>query len=155
MEVMIWIWFDMDGTIGDFYGVPGCIEMIRAEDSTPYEIAAPLVDMSRLARAIHKLQAQGVKAGINSWGANYATPAFDEEVAEVKCDWLDERIPSVNWDEILITHYGVPKQKCKKEGYINILFDDNPNIRQEWGEYAYAPEQIFEVLNALAKGNLL
>jgi len=153
MNVMIW--FDMDGTIADFYGVPHCIDMIRAEDSTPYEIAAPLVDMSRLARLIHRAQAQGAKAGINSWGARNATPAFDEEVAEVKCDWLSERVPSIDWDEILITSYGIPKEECKKQGKINILFDDNPDIRNAWGKYAYPPEEIFEVLTALVKGTLL
>lgn len=148
------IWFDMDGTIADFWGVPHCIDMIRAEDATPYEIAVPLVDMSRLARNINQLQKLGVRAGVNSWGAMNATRDFDEEVAEVKCDWLTSHAPSVKWDTILVTPYGVPKEECKVDGAINILFDDNEQIRNGWGEHAYAPEDIFKVLNMIKRGEI-
>ena len=40
--------FDMDGTLADTYGVNGWLQMLRAEDPTPYEKATPLYDMMLL-----------------------------------------------------------------------------------------------------------
>ena len=37
------IWLDMDGTFVDLYGVENWLPMLRAEETTPYEIAKPLV----------------------------------------------------------------------------------------------------------------
>ena len=53
------IWFDMDGTIADLYGVEGWLEMLMNEDATPYAIAKPLVNLSALARLMHKAQRNG------------------------------------------------------------------------------------------------
>ena len=40
--------FDMDGTIANLYGVENWLEMLMAEDETPYAIAKPLVNLSLL-----------------------------------------------------------------------------------------------------------
>jgi phosphoglycolate phosphatase-like HAD superfamily hydrolase len=40
--------FDMDGTIANFYGVANWLEYLQNEDTTPYEVAAPLYDMEYL-----------------------------------------------------------------------------------------------------------
>ena len=50
------IWFDMDGTIANLYGVEGWLDMLIASDPTPYKLAAPLVNMNTLARKLNKLQ---------------------------------------------------------------------------------------------------
>jgi len=63
------IWFDMDGTIADLYGVNGWLEMLIAEDTTPYAIARPLVNLSQLARKLNTLQRAGYEIGIISWGS--------------------------------------------------------------------------------------
>ena len=60
------IWFDMDGTIADLYGVTDWLPMLRAYDPTPYAIAKPLVNLSRLARTLNRLQALGHEIGIIS-----------------------------------------------------------------------------------------
>ena len=60
------IWFDMDGTIADLYGVNGWLEMLTAQDATPYAIAKPLVNLSALARLIHKAQRNGFEICIVS-----------------------------------------------------------------------------------------
>ena len=41
------IWFDMDGTIADLYGVENWLEMLIAEDPTPYAVAKPLLQRWR------------------------------------------------------------------------------------------------------------
>ena len=58
------IWFDMDGTIADLYGVKNWLPMLIDEDPTPYEIARPLVNLSRLARYLNRLQKKGFEIGI-------------------------------------------------------------------------------------------
>ena len=50
------IWFDMDGTIADLYGVENWLEMLIAHDETPYAIAKPIVNLSVLARLMNKVQ---------------------------------------------------------------------------------------------------
>ena len=40
------IWFDMDGTIADLYGVENWLEMLIVHDETPYAIAKPIVNLS-------------------------------------------------------------------------------------------------------------
>ena len=39
------IWFDMDGTIADLYGINGWLDMLLEENARPYEIAKPLLNM--------------------------------------------------------------------------------------------------------------
>ena len=53
------IWFDMDGTIADLYGVENWLEMLRNEDATPYRNARPLVRLNVLARLLNRLQREG------------------------------------------------------------------------------------------------
>ena len=45
------IWFDMDGTIADLYGVDGWLDNLINEDTRPYDIAKPLVNMAYLSRS--------------------------------------------------------------------------------------------------------
>ena len=61
------IYFDMDGTIADFYGVPNWLDYLNKDDTYPYKAAKPLVNMSLLARLLNHLQAEGWHIGIVSW----------------------------------------------------------------------------------------
>ena len=49
------IYFDMDGTIADFYGVDGWLDCLMNNDVKPYKVAKPLINMSTLARRLNKL----------------------------------------------------------------------------------------------------
>ena len=49
------IYFDMDGTIANFYGVPNWLECLAANDPTPYKVAKPLVNMNVLARLLNRV----------------------------------------------------------------------------------------------------
>ena len=60
------IWFDMDGTIANLYAVENWLEYLQDEDTKPYAEAKPLVNMARLAKALHKVQRNGYKIGIIS-----------------------------------------------------------------------------------------
>ena len=139
--------FDMDGTIADLYGVENWLPLLRAEDTAPYEMAKPLVNMSRLARAIHKAQRNGIDVGVISWGSKGGTTNYLRATEIAKKEWLARHLPSVVWDSVQVVDYGIPKESLAEIG--DILFDDNAKIRQGWGEKAYEPDQIFTIFAAL------
>lgn len=137
------VWFDMDGTIADLYGVQNWLPMLNNEDPTPYEVARPLVNLSRLARYLNKLQKIGWKVGVISWLSKYSTPEYDAAVTGAKMFWLGRHLPSVKWDEIKIVPYGTNKYQTCGGG---CLFDDEAKNRDTWEDAAYTPDRIFEIL---------
>ena len=67
------IYFDMDGTIANLYGVENWLPKLQNEDASPYIDATPLVRLSTLARLLNRLQKNGHKIGIVSWLAKNST----------------------------------------------------------------------------------
>ena len=53
------IYFDMDGTIADLYGVDGWLENLIAEQTKPYRMAKSLIDMRKLGKVLNHLQSLG------------------------------------------------------------------------------------------------
>ena len=139
------IWFDMDGTIANLYGVENWLDMLIAKDPTPYAKAEPMVNMSALARLLHKAQRLGYEVGIISWLSKTSNSEYDIAVTETKIEWLRSHLPSVQWNEIKIVAYGTPKHELC-EGW---LFDDEEHNRNAWGEGAYEPSEIMEMLRGL------
>ena len=137
--------FDMDGTLADLYGVEDWLYDLTHDITRPYEIAKPLVNLSLLVRLLKRLQFEGYAVGIVTWTAKDASQAYDEAVAKAKKEWLKKHTPSMAWDFIEIVPYGTPKQKIKS----GILFDDNAEIRSEWGEMAYTEKEILATLKSL------
>lgn len=134
--------FDMDGTIADLYAVDNWRERLRAEDASPYIEARPLVNMSKLAKRLHKMQRRGDKIRVISWSAMNSSLDYMEQVANAKREWLEKHLPSVEWDEVVVVAYGTPKTECGN----GVLFDDNEEIRAEWGENAFEPSEIFQIM---------
>ena len=139
------IYFDMDGTIADLYGVQGWLEDLIASETRPYAEANPMVNMNHLAHRLNLLQKAGYEIGIISWLSKNGTEAYNKAVAEVKRAWLKKHLATVEWNEIHIVAYGVPKETIGK----GILFDDERPNRENWGEGAYEPKDIFEILGGL------
>lgn len=140
------IWFDMDGTIADLYGVEGWLDDIIARRTRPYDEARTLINMSALARLLHKAQAKGHEIGIISWTAKNGSDLYNGQVALAKMLWLHRHLPSVKWDEIKIVPYGTNKRTATNG---DILFDDEEPNRTAWGEGAYTPDQIINVLKEI------
>lgn len=139
------IWFDMDGTIADFYGVENWLDYLKEESTYPYKVATPLINMNSLARILNRLQRNGYEIGIVSWGSKMATPNYLHEIAETKIEWLSVHLGSVRFDHIDILPYGTPKNI----GRNGILFDDEIGNRTIWGDGAYDVQNIIEVLKSL------
>ena len=142
------IYFDMDGTIANFYGVPNWLDSLIVSDPTPYKVAQPLVNMNSLARLLNRLQAEGWHIGIVSWLSKSGTPAFNEVVTATKVEWLNRHLHSVNWDEIVIVPYGTPKHEVV-EFSGGILFDDELRNRALWTGRAYDVDNIINILKRL------
>lgn len=141
------IFFDLDGTIVDLYGFPDWLFYLRHNSAIPYAQAKPTINLSRLARALHKAQRNGAKIGVISWLSKVSDSDYDRAVTEAKLDWLARHLPSVRWDEIHIVAYGTPKSNFASD--TDLLFDDEERNRNDWRGEAYAPEKIFEVLASL------
>ena len=137
------IWFDMDNTLNLLYDIPGWLDMLHSDDPTPYAIAKPRINLSRLARYLNRAQAMGHEIGVISWLSKNSTPEYDALVTSAKMYWLSRHLPSVKWDEIHIVSYGRNKWEICGTG---ILFDDEARNRNAWGGDAYEPDEIFDVL---------
>ena len=142
------IYFDLDGTIADLYGVEGWLADLEAHRTRPYDEAKVMHNMNTLAKAIHKAQKSGIKVGVISWLSKTATEDYNKAVTKAKLKWLKKHLKSVNFDEVHIVPYGTPKSTvaiCE-----SILFDDEERNRTEWNKgKAYPPEQIFEIFKEI------
>jgi hypothetical protein len=142
------IYFDMDGTIANFYGVEGWLACLETSDPTPYRVAQPLVNMNRLARLLNRLQREGWHIGIVSWLSKCGTDEFNATVTATKKAWLNQHLHSVHWDEVVIVPYGIPKHEMVQFA-TGILFDDECRNRENWIGTAYDVDNIIEVLKGL------
>lgn len=142
------IFFDMDGTIADLYGVDNWLDYLIAFDSLPYEIAKPLLKLNVLARKLNQLQKMGYKIGVISWLAKNSNDAYDEAVTKAKKEWLKKHLSSVKFDEINIVKYGTPKQIFAKTEN-DILFDDEEKNRKNWTGKAFDVNSILEILKGI------
>lgn len=142
------IYFDMDGTIANFYGVPNWLEYLCESNPYPYRMAQPLVNMNRLARLLNRLQAEGWHIGIVSWLSKTGSDNFNTIVTETKIEWLDRHLHSVHWDEVVIIPYGIPKHEMVQFA-TGILFDDECRNRENWTGTAYDVDNIIEILKTL------
>lgn len=142
------IFFDMDGTIADLYGVDGWLEDLINKRTRPYAEAKALVNMQALARVLNRLTRQGYRVEVISWLAKNSTTEYDERVAQVKREWLAKHLASVNFTAINIVTYGTAKQNFIHTE-TDILFDDEEQNRNNWTGEAHNVHNIIEVLKSL------
>lgn len=147
------IYFDMDGTLANLYGVENWLEKLREYNATPYKEAGVMLNMQALAHRLNKLQANGYTIGIISWLSKESTPEYDAAVIAEKLAWLEKHLNSVKWNEVHMVAYGKRKSKLAeiKDGY---LFDDNESVRREWikhnpNGWAFNVDDILGVLGLM------
>lgn len=142
------IFFDMDGTIADLYGVDNWLNYLIASDTLPYAIAKPLLRLNSLAMVLNRLQKEGYRIGIISWLSKSGTEEYNNAVTEVKKNWLKKHLASVHFDEINIVKYGTPKQMFARTEN-DILFDDEEKNRNNWTGKAFDVDAILETLKGM------
>lgn len=139
------IYFDCDGTFVDLYGVENWLDYLINSNPYPYMVARPLVNLSHMARLIHKAQKEGYKVGIISWLSKSGSEEYDRLVTTAKNEWLKRHLPSVTFDEIHIVKYGISKASLGK----GILFDDEEKNRKEWEEKSGEAYDVTDMLLTL------
>jgi hypothetical protein len=142
------IWFDMDGTIADLYGVENWLEMLIAHDETPYAIAKPIVNLSVLARLMNRVQRKGFEICIVSALAKDSTAEYDERVRNAKIKWLANHLKSVHFDEIRFVPYWYTKNDVNTGA--DVLFDDEERHLEKWTGTAVNASKMIETLKAIA-----
>lgn len=146
------VFFDMDGTFANLYGVDGWLDYLIAGDATPYAICPPLYEISELVNAFALLVENGYEINIISWLAKNSTKEYDAKVREAKRNWLERMGLAQYITHTRITPYGVCKSTtCKKYGD-GILFDDEVQNRNAWKLGATVDaknENIIDVINEL------
>ena len=142
------IWFDMDGTIADLYGVENWLEMLIAHDETPYAIAKPIVNLSVLARLMNKVQRKGFEICIVSALAKDSTAEYDERVRNAKIKWLANHLKSVHFDEIRFVPYWYTKNDVNTG--TDVLFDDQERHLEKCTGTAVHASKMIETLKAIA-----
>ena len=154
-KVKILVW-DMDGTLANTYGVENWLQMLRAYDPTPYQVAKPMWDMKELARLIRLVQAKGIENRVVTWLSKDSTPEYDRLVRNAKREWLKEN--GFPYDHFHGVKYGTTKadsiRKYLGEDESAILFDDNSKVREGWHLGATIDPtacNILEVLKSLVE----
>ena len=142
------IWFDMDGTIANLYGVENWLEMLVNGDATPYAIAKGIVNLSLLARLMNKLQKNGFEICIVSALAKNSTVEYDKKVKKAKIEWLRTHLRSVKFNEIKFVPYDYTKNNVNTGN--DILFDDEERHLNAWTGKAIHANAIIETLKAIA-----
>ena len=142
------IYFDMDGTIADLYGVENWLDYLVNSKTKPYREATPLVNMRKLGRLLNTLQSIGYHIGIVSWLSKSGTDAYNEKVAETKKAWLSRHLGAVQFDEIHIVKYGTPKWSVV-DMPAGLLFDDEEQNRSAWLGRAKNVNDILDTLSTL------
>lgn len=151
MNEMRMIYFDMDGTIADLYGVEGWLPRLRNEDATPYIEARPLCDMDTLCELLIEAKAQGYGVGIITWLSKQATKEYKRAIKQAKKAWIAQHI-TVEIDEIHFVQYGTRKDYIAKDKQ-GIIFDDDERVRAKWRGTAINPteQNIIEILQEMLK----
>ena len=145
---MTTIYFDMDGTLANLYGVKNWLPMLLKSDPTPYKVAEPLLDMDELRARLEVLKARGYKIGIVSWLSKDGTTEYGKAVRTAKREWLDENL-GIEFDELHFVKYGTPKSRVVNDKN-GILFDDELPNRIAWKGTAYNANAILETLARIA-----
>lgn len=141
------IWFDMDGTIADLYGVDNWLEMLINSDPTPYAEAKPLVNLSLLARLMNRVQRNGFEVCIITALSKNSTAEYDEAVIKAKKMWLNRHLKSVHFNEILFVPYWFTKNDVNSGE--DILFDDEARHLETWTGRACPADEMIETLKSL------
>ena len=125
------IYFDMDGTVYDLYGMKNWLEMLRNEEKSAFTLGKPLVDMDRLKKVCMELIGIGYQIGIITWLPMGASLEYCEVCTEEKRKWAEENMPYIS--EFYALEYGTPKQYAPARRASEMwLVDDSKEVREMW-----------------------
>lgn len=125
------IYFDMDGTVYDLYGVNDWLNKLETADVTAYTLGKPLVNLKELEKVCKALIANGYEIGVITWLCKGGSEKFNNETTTAKREWVNKNMPYVT--EFTAQTYGTPKQKAVGRNVkFAVLVDDNDEVREMW-----------------------
>lgn len=125
------IYFDMDGTVYDLYGMDNWLEMLRNEEKNAFTLGKPLVNMDKLKRVCMELIGIGYQIGIITWLPMGASLEYCEVCTEEKRKWAEKNMPYIS--EFYALEYGTPKQYAPARRASEMwLIDDSKEVREMW-----------------------
>lgn len=152
------LYFDMDGTIADLYGVNNWLEYLLKSDVKPYKCAKGL-NLRIVSRYMNMAICKGYKIGIITWLPKGAHMDYCEEVARAKIEWVRKHLKSVDIkaENFHILRYGSPKELKAQNS--DILFDDEITNRENWERAhglgtSFEPCEIVSVLKSLCESDI-
>ena len=150
------IYWDMDGTIANLYGVDGWLEAVESSQVYPYLVAEPMYDMTELKTVLRQLKENGYRMGVITWLSKTGTEEYNRRTRAAKRMWLEVHGLWGLMDEVHMVRYGTPKHSTTRL-YQGILVDDNMAVREEWERHGGstidpATTDVIEALNRLMKG---
>lgn len=146
------IYFDLDGTVADFYSQENWLEMLRTETSGAFANCKPLFEKDSFYTLIMKLLAKGVQFGVITWLPMQASTEYEEICTKEKLSWCETYLPFLS--EFSAQSYGIPKQNAiRKHATTEILIDDNSEICTVWQtekrRKAYQVDESWDICAAL------
>lgn len=120
------VYFDMDGTIADLYGVVNVFKRLDSLDASVYYEAKPIDKYINMLKEFHTMR---YKVIILSCLGMISNDVFDKDTIDNKNKWLDMYIGKEYIDDRIY----IPNTK-HKESYIKeygILVDDN-RVLMNW-----------------------
>ena len=129
-KTMAAVYFDMDGTIANFYGVNGWLDALHVESVMPYVAAEPLVNPNDFVTLIEQLKNKGYTVGIISWSAMNGSKEYNKRVRAAKLAWVKNYFGNI-FDEFHVVKYGTPKHTVASIKN-SIIVDDDSRVRGMW-----------------------
>lgn len=129
------IFFDLDGTVANLYGQENWLTDLRLEKKNLFKNLKPLCDMKKLNRLAMELKKQDWEIDVITWLPMNVSPIYESIVKKEKQKWIKKYMPFIT--ETYMLPYGELKQNAnyKKCDDIEILIDDNDDIRNDWNDY--------------------
>lgn len=90
------VYFDMDGTIADLYGVADCFKRLDTLDASVYSEAKPI---DKYINMLKEFKRMGYKVIILTCLGMISEPTFDKETIHNKGIWLDKYVGKEYIDE--------------------------------------------------------
>lgn len=122
------VYFDMDGTIADLYGVSDCFKRLDNMDAAVYSEAKPIDKYINMLKEFHTM---GYKVVILSALGMVSSKQFDEDTIRNKGIWLDTYVGKEYIDERIY----IPNTKHKELYQLfgkGILVDDDDRVLMNW-----------------------
>lgn len=122
------VYFDMDGTIADLYGVSDCFKRLDNMDATVYSEAKPIDKYINMLKEFHTM---GYRVVILSALGMVSSKQFDKDTVRNKGIWLDTYVGKEYIDERIY----IPNTKHKELYQLfgkGILVDDDDRVLMNW-----------------------